>query len=269
PLPSTTLFRSALLQPADVDPRGGDEHHQPVHGQQADRHQQLRPQVGDDQRVAKRGEHQPCSSVPLPCSAGSAAASDSVPCAASDSAAGAAASAAAPPTRAWTVPPAAVTAAYAERLATSTVMVRPRVSSSPLPSSLMGRSAWRIRPEARSSAAVTTVPSSNTLRSPSWTSWNSSFCRLKPRFGSRMMSEERPPSQPARWLKPLRLFWPFWPRTAVLPRPLPMPRPTRRRAFLEPAEGLRSASFIALAFRSRVGTRPWRPCPPSRGWRGF
>ncbi len=49
---------------------------------------------------------------------------------------------------------------------------------------------------------------------------------LKPRFGSRMCSGIWPPSKPLTDT-PERLFWPFWPRPAVLPLPEPMPRPTR------------------------------------------
>src|SRR6185369_771904 len=73
---------------------------------------------------------------------------------------------------------------------------------------------------------------------------------LKPRFGNRMWSGIWPPSKPFT-ATPERLFWPFWPRPAVLPRPDPMPRPTRTRPLRAP--GLSRSSLIlmvmiALAF---------------------
>src|SRR5215203_873905 len=72
---------------------------------------------------------------------------------------------------------------------------------------------------------------------------------LKPRFGSRMWSGIWPPSKPFTET-PERLFWPFWPRPAVLPRPEPMPRPTRTRLLRAPGLSRSSLSFIvsALAF---------------------
>src|SRR4029453_5765596 len=72
---------------------------------------------------------------------------------------------------------------------------------------------------------------------------------LKPRFGSRMWSGIWPPSKPFT-ATPERLFWPFWPRPAVLPLPEPMPRPTRMRALRAPALSRSSLSFMvfALAF---------------------
>src|SRR5688572_16556738 len=72
---------------------------------------------------------------------------------------------------------------------------------------------------------------------------------LKPRFGIRMWSGIWPPSKPL-METPARLFWPFWPRPAVLPLPEPMPRPTRIRALRAPSLSRSSFSFIvfALAF---------------------
>src|SRR5688572_6591515 len=67
---------------------------------------------------------------------------------------------------------------------------------------------------------------------------------LKPRFGSRMWSGIWPPSKP-KTETPERLFWPFWPRPAVLPLPEPMPRPTRMRRLRAP-----SLSRISLSFMS-------------------
>src|SRR3546814_19617092 len=59
-----------------------------------------------------------------------------------------------------------------------------------------------------------------------------------------------PPSKPL-IETPERLFWPFWPRPAVLPLPEPMPRPTRIRPLRAPSLSRRSLSLIvmvALAF---------------------
>src|SRR5829696_9179957 len=72
---------------------------------------------------------------------------------------------------------------------------------------------------------------------------------LKPRFGIRMCSGIWPPSKPL-METPERLFWPFWPRPAVLPLPEPMPRPTRMRPLRAPSLSRSSLSFMvfALAF---------------------
>src|SRR5688572_11207275 len=71
---------------------------------------------------------------------------------------------------------------------------------------------------------------------------------LKPRFGIRMWSGIWPPSKP-KTETPERLFWPFWPRPAVLPRPEPMPRPTRTLDLRAPLLSRMSFSLIsALAF---------------------
>src|SRR6476646_8388353 len=68
---------------------------------------------------------------------------------------------------------------------------------------------------------------------------------LKPRFGRRMWSGIWPPSKPL-IETPERLFWPFWPRPAVLPTPEPMPRPTRTRLLRAPLLSRMSFSFISL-----------------------
>src|SRR4249919_2802245 len=79
---------------------------------------------------------------------------------------------------------------------------------------------------------------------------------LKPRFGNRMWSGIWPPSKP-KTETPERLFWPFWPRPAVLPSPEPMPRPTRTRLLRAPLLSRISFSFIvsalAFAFVARSG----------------
>src|SRR5262245_15874835 len=73
---------------------------------------------------------------------------------------------------------------------------------------------------------------------------------LKPRFGSRMWSGIWPPSKPFTDT-PERLFWPFWPRPAVLPRPEPMPRPTRTRSLRAPSAGLSVLRRMVLIPYSR------------------
>src|SRR3954471_21453679 len=60
-----------------------------------------------------------------------------------------------------------------------------------------------------------------------------------------------PPSKPL-IETPSRLFWPFWPRPAVLPRPEPMPRPTRTRLLRAPGLSRSSFSFMdCTRFRYR------------------
>src|ERR1700710_2973821 len=87
---------------------------------------------------------------------------------------------------------------------------------------------------------------------------------LKPRFGSRMWSGIWPPSKPA-IETPSRLFWPFWPRPAVLPLPEPMPRPTRILDLRAPALSRSSFSFIVCT-RFRF-CRADRNAPPEGGAR--
>src|SRR5918994_5814484 len=81
---------------------------------------------------------------------------------------------------------------------------------------------------------------------------------LKPRFGIRMWSGIWPPSKP-QIETPERLFWPFWPRPAVLPSPEPMPRPTRTRPLRAPLLSRISFSFIllhSLSLLSRYSLSP-------------
>src|SRR5439155_3670242 len=77
-----------------------------------------------------------------------------------------------------------------------------------------------------------------------------------PPLGSRRCSGIWPPSKPTLWYPPERDFWPLWPRPAVLPSPEPMPRPTRRRAFLAPAAGL-------IVF-NRISVLPFLPASSRR-----
>src|SRR5918994_1577320 len=80
---------------------------------------------------------------------------------------------------------------------------------------------------------------------PRLTSFSSrAFGGVKPRFGKRRWSGIWPPSKPL-IETPVRAFWPFTPRPAVLPLPEPMPRPTRIRSFVAPALSRMSLSFMA------------------------
>src|SRR6478672_6728060 len=86
---------------------------------------------------------------------------------------------------------------------------------------------------------------------------------LKPRFGIRMCSGIWPPSKP-KTETPERLFWPFWPRPAVLPRPEPMPRPTRTRLLRAPL-----LSLISFSFMSCTRFRFCRACSRGNGLGGL
>src|SRR5947208_12631937 len=61
-----------------------------------------------------------------------------------------------------------------------------------------------------------------------------------------------PPSKPAKFMLPVRAFWPLPPRPAVLPWPLACPRPTRFFSFTPPPRGgvNRVNSFIVFLRRS-------------------
>src|SRR3954447_3399671 len=78
---------------------------------------------------------------------------------------------------------------------------------------------------------------------------------LKPRFGSRMWRGICPPSKPA-IDTPERALAPFWPRTAVLPSPEPMPRPTRTRRWRAPLLSLSSLSFMVVHSLSLFSRMP-------------
>ena len=71
---------------------------------------------------------------------------------------------------------------------------------------------------------------------------------VKPRFGRRRCRGIWPPSKPILDEYPDRDFWPFSPRPAVFPKPLPGPRPTRFFLCVEPFAGckLLSDSVINL-----------------------
>src|ERR687890_1412564 len=72
------------------------------------------------------------------------------------------------------------------------------------------------------------------------------FGGVKPRFGRRRWSGIWPPSKPL-IDTPVRAFWPFTPRPAVLPLPEPMPRPTRMRFLVEPSLSRISLSFMTFS----------------------
>ncbi len=60
---------------------------------------------------------------------------------------------------------------------------------------------------------------------------------VNPRLGKRRCKGIWPPSKPGLMFPPERLFWPFDPRPAVLPRPEPGPRPSRLRDLRAPFGG--------------------------------
>src|SRR5438067_13059555 len=66
-----------------------------------------------------------------------------------------------------------------------------------------------------------------------------------------------PPSKPAKFMLPVRAFWPLPPRPAVLPWPLACPRPTRFFSFTPPPAGGVNlvSSFIS---HLHAGFRPAR-----------
>jgi hypothetical protein len=87
------------------------------------------------------------------------------------------------------------------------------------------------------------LPSSTSwAMSPTLTTSYSTRARFrKPwSFGIRMWIGVWPPSNQAGIEPPVRAFWPFVPRPAVLPLPAAMPRPARVLARREPAAGRRS-----------------------------
>ncbi len=69
---------------------------------------------------------------------------------------------------------------------------------------------------------------------------------VKPRLGTRRWSGIWPPSNPRLKRNPERDFAPLLPRDAVLPCPLPGPRPTRFRACLAPLGGRKFDNDIVI-----------------------
>src|SRR5881628_1080887 len=120
--------------------------------------------------------------------------------------------------------------------------------TSPMPSSLMGRSGRRTSPAPNSVSGVTSAPSASWPRCLTLTTCAGCLNGfVKPRFGMRRMSGICPPSKPGRVWPPERAVWPFPPRPAVLPIPEPGPRPLRMRARCEPTGGRRPCSTTRCA----------------------
>src|SRR4030042_4361190 len=105
---------------------------------------------------------------------------------------------------------------------------------------LIGLPSDFIIPAACSFSGVTSLPDSNLL---SWliltVVYSVRKMFVKPRFlGRRLIKGSCPPSKPGRTLLlPDRAFWPLQPRPENVPCPLPLPRPTRLLACLEPGAG--------------------------------
>src|SRR2546426_1051466 len=169
------------------------------------------------------------------------------------------------------VPPACsiFTRAEADTVTPLTVNWRP---TSPMPSSLIGRSGRRTSPAPNSVSGVTSTPSASLPKWRTFTTWAGCLKGfVKPRFGMRRMSGICPPSNPGRVWPPGRAVCPLPPRPAVLPIPEPGPRPLRMRARCEPAGGRRPCSItrstvIGFAFAlglagDFVFVRPPRPFP--------
>src|SRR2546425_802157 len=169
------------------------------------------------------------------------------------------------------VPPACsiFTRAEADTVTPLTVNWRP---TSPMPSSLSGRSGRRTSPAPNSVSGVTSTPSASLPKWRTFTPWAGCLKGfVKPRFGMRRMSGICPPSNPGRVWPPERAVCPLPPRPAVLPIPEPGPRPLRMRARCEPAGGRRPCSItrstvIGFAFAlglagDFVFVRPPRPFP--------
>ena len=119
--------------------------------------------------------------------------------------------------------------------------IRPWPSVRPLPRIFTpSRGARPRRPSTSAStvigSAASSLPASIALwMRPRLTSLRSSGDGgVKPRLGRRRCSGIWPPSKPL-MRTPERAVWPLPPRPACLPLPEPMPRPTRMRAFVEPA----------------------------------
>src|SRR6516165_7403435 len=103
--------------------------------------------------------------------------------------------------------------------------------SSPLPKMRTPSAGPLARPFFLSASASTVSPSLKALsRSPTLTTWYflSHVSWENPRFGIRRKRGICPPSKvQLGHLAPAWLYWPLLPREAVLPCPLPGPRPTR------------------------------------------
>src|SRR5260221_3897710 len=122
----------------------------------------------------------------------------------------------------------------------------------------------RMRPFAASDAGVTFPSTAAAARRSTFTATNGLRWRfLKPRiFGMRMWMGVWPPSNHPGMPGPLRAFWPFVPRPAVLPWPALMPRPRRRTAFRAPLGAWIWCCLIPLS-PARSSVPVWRVPAPS------
>ena len=143
--------------------------------------------------------------------------------------------------------PSIVAAADLEKACASTLMAR---DSSP-PPRIFTRSPLWARPMSTRPATSTESPSMASSAPTLTGVYSTRKGFLNPRsLGMRCMRGSWPPSKPMGMVS--RAPWPLVPRPAVLP-PLPaMPRPTRRRARVDPAGGRSSWTFmVSLSRRVR------------------
>src|SRR5262249_14711214 len=104
-------------------------------------------------------------------------------------------------------------------------------------------------------------PSSSFSRSRLTTAYSLWKIFVKPRLGRRRCIGICPPSKPRILEYPETDLAPLCPRPEVLPRRLPIPRPTRFWGRFWPSGALRSLKFIALPL---IGpTRPLTQPPPA------
>src|SRR5882757_5484198 len=157
-----------------------------------------------------------------------------------------------------TLPPAFSTAAIADAEAPAT-FTSILVLISPLPRRRTPSDAFLNRPAACMAAASIVWPASSFLSSIAFCSEpRLTICQVfwcggrKPRLGRRRCNGIWPPSKPL-METPVRDFWPFTPRPAVLPLPEPMPRPTRMRRLRAPALSAISLSFIVRSLSGFLG----------------
>src|SRR2546421_1906575 len=162
-----------------------------------------------------------------------------------------------------TVPPAAsiLVRAPAETLWARTVRAR---STSPFPSTFTRPRPWAgvINFCSTNCSGDTRVAASNRARSVrsmiAYTLRKGVLLLPRPRTnGKRFTRRVCPPSNALWILPPVRAFWPFVPRPAVLPRPEPCPRPTRLSTLCEPGAGRKSDSFTdSLLYLHQVNHLP-------------
>src|SRR5436305_6080115 len=112
-----------------------------------------------------------------------------------------------------------------------------------------------ITPASSSVSAVIVPDASRPSRRPTFTTaYSTRKWFVKPRFGTRRWMGICPPSNPMKFMLPVRAFWPLPPRPAVLPSPLACPRPTLFFSFTPPPRGGVSllSSFITSSWRETL-----------------